>query len=148
MAGLSLDPRARLGLLLCASTLSICLDRPESLGLLTLCAVLPLLALRVERRWLGAGLAAALTLTWSTALSQGLFYDQEPRVALAQLGPLVLYREGLRHGLVQSLRLLSMTFGGLALSLRPAGGLAAIGLGQFLEPLGGHLAHLMAPSCR
>ena len=117
MAGLSLDPRARLGLLLCASTLSICLDRPESLGLLTLCAVLPLLALRVERRWLGAGLAAALTLTWSTALSQGLFYDQEPRVALAQLGPLVLYREGLRHGLVQSLRLLSMTFGGLALSL-------------------------------
>lgn len=117
MAGLSLDPRARLGLLACASTIALCLDRPLSLGVMACITALPLLFMRLERRWVLGGLAAALALTWSTALSQGLFYSQEPRVALVQLGPLTLYREGLLHGLVQSLRLLAMMFGGLSLSV-------------------------------
>ena len=93
------------------------LDRPGSLAAMTCITALPFLFIRVERRWLGAALLAIATLVWSTALSQGLFYNQEPRVPLAHLGPLTLYREGLIHGLVQSLRLLAMTLGGLALSL-------------------------------
>lgn len=97
--------------------LVLCLDQPASLGLMACITALPFLFIRIERRWLGGALLAITTLVWSTALSQGLFYNQEPRVPLAQLGPLTLYREGVLHGLVQSLRLLAMTLGGLALSL-------------------------------
>ncbi len=111
------DPRARLGLLLAASLAGLALDRPLSLGILCGLTALPLLLLRIERRWLGGGILAALTLVWSTTLSQGLFYADEPRVAVLSLGPLPLYREGLLHGLTQSLRLLAMTFGGLSLSV-------------------------------
>lgn len=117
MAALSLDPRTRLGLLLAAGLVVLCLDRPASLGLMACITALPFIFIRMDRRWLGGGVVAILTLVWSTALSQGLFYNQEPRVALGHLGPLTLYREGVLHGLVQSLRLLTMTLGGLALSL-------------------------------
>lgn len=116
-APVGLDPRVRIGLLGAASVAVLCLDRPLSLGLLCGLTALPLLFLRVERRWLLGGLLAVATLVWGTVLSQGLFYADEPRVPILSLGPLTLYREGVSHGLVQSLRLVTMTLGGLALSV-------------------------------
>jgi energy-coupling factor transport system permease protein len=95
----------------------LALDRPAALLALCCITALPLLFIRIDRRWRGAGLLAVLALMWSTTLSQGLFYADVPRVAVARLGPLTLYREGLLHGLAQSLRLIAVTLGGLALSL-------------------------------
>jgi energy-coupling factor transporter transmembrane protein EcfT len=48
-------------------------------------------------------------------LSQGLFYADLPRRAAVELGPLVLYREGVSHGLVQSLRFVAVGFAGVAM---------------------------------
>jgi len=114
--GLS-DPRARLGLLVAAGLAVLALDRPASLVVLCCITALPLLFIRIDQRWRGAGLLSVLALVWSTTLSQGLFYADVPRVVVARLGPLVVYREGLLHGLAQSLRLVAVTLGGLSLSL-------------------------------
>lgn len=112
-----MDPRVRLALLACVGVLAICLERPMSLGLLTLLSAAPLLALPPGRAWWGRGVLAALTIVWGTTLSQGLFYGDQPRVALATLGPLTLWREGVLYGLAQSLRFLSLTLAGAALAL-------------------------------
>lgn len=117
MPGLSLDPRARLGLLAAAGVLALALSQPLSLGLLALATAAPLLALRIEGRWLWRGALALAAVIWSTVLSQGLFYSDQPRVLLFSLGPLSVWREGVTHGLVQSLRFVALTLGGLALSL-------------------------------
>ena len=58
--------------------------------------------------------AAVAGIVWGTTLSQGLFYGDEPRVALVQLGPVAIWREGVQWGLVQSLRLVAVTLAGLA----------------------------------
>ncbi len=63
------------------------------------------------------GLWLAGAVIWGTVLSQGLFYAEQPRVALLSVGPLRIWREGLQHGLVQSLRLVAMAFAGAALTL-------------------------------
>ena len=67
------------------------------------------------RRHAGWVVAALLLATWSICITQGLFYQGWPRTPALTLlpaawfplgdGGLVLYREGLWHGLVQSLRL-------------------------------------------
>jgi energy-coupling factor transport system permease protein len=112
-----MDPRTRLGLLATASVLAVTLDHPGSLLLLTAICVLPIAALRPPLRWWLRGAAVVLGLVWSTVLSQGLFYDDQPRVALVTVGPLTLWREGVTHGLVQSLRFVSVGLGGMAVAL-------------------------------
>jgi len=111
-----IDPRTRLALVLCAGILAISLDRPLSLAIFALLCMSPLLWLRVSGTWWRRGLLAALTITWSTVLSQGLFYAQQPRVALFVLGPLVLWREGVLWGLAQSLRFVGLSMAGIALA--------------------------------
>ncbi len=112
-----MDPRTRLGLLAAASVLAVTLEHPTSLLLLTGVCVLPLAALRPPLRWWLRGAAVVLGLIWSTVLSQGLFYDDQPRVALGSLGPLTLWREGVSYGLVQSLRFVSVGLAGMAVAL-------------------------------
>lgn len=112
-----MDPRARLGLVLCAGVLAVCLERPLALGALTGVCALPLVALRPPRRWWLRGLGLVATLVWGTVLSQALFYAEQPRVALAQLGPLTFWREGVVYGLAQSLRFVSLALAGLGLAL-------------------------------
>ncbi len=112
-----MDPRTRLGLLAAASVLAVTLEQPRSLLLLTGICVLPLAGLRPPLRWWVRGGAVVLGLIWSTVLSQGLFYDDQPRVALGSLGPLTLYREGVTYGLVQSLRFVSVGLAGMAVAL-------------------------------
>jgi len=62
-------------------------------------------------------------LAWGVMLSQGLFYAEHPRTVLVQLLPpnpvlrdgLNIYVEGLRYGLVQSLRLVAVLLTGYAI---------------------------------
>lgn len=111
------DPRLRLGLLACVGLLAVTLDHATSLGLLALASALPLLAMRPSAAALRRGTLGVLALVWSTVLTQGLFYAEQPRVELIHWGPLTLWREGVRDGLVQSLRFLALSLSGVSLSL-------------------------------
>lgn len=117
MGSLTVDPRARLGLLACAGVLAVTLERAESLGLLAAITALPVLLARPSWAALRGGALAVALVVWGTALSQGLFYREEPRVALLAWGPLTLWREGVTWGLVQSLRLIAVTLAGLGVAL-------------------------------
>lgn len=112
-----MDPRTRLGLLLAVGVLAVLLDRPASLGLLAVATAVPLLALPIGATWRRRALLAVLAVVWSTVVSQGLFYADEPRVALFRIGPVAVWREGVLHGLVQSLRLVAVTLAGLSVAL-------------------------------
>lgn len=98
------DPRARLAWLALLGVLVVVLENPLLLGLAALGALLGLLSHPAAAAWRWRVLGALLLLAWTTALSQGLFYAVQPRTALVQLGPLVIWREGVRHGLLQSFR--------------------------------------------
>ncbi len=112
-----MDPRARLGLLAAVGVLAITLERPASLGLLAALCAGAVLALRPGAVWLRRGALVVAGLMWSTVLSQGLFYADQPRVAVAQLGPLTLWREGAAYGLVQSLRFVAVSLAGVAVAI-------------------------------
>jgi energy-coupling factor transporter ATP-binding protein EcfA2/energy-coupling factor transporter transmembrane protein EcfT len=112
-----LDPRTRLGLISAAGILAISLERPESLLVFALVCALPLLWVGMDRTWLRRGLLAVAAIIWSTVLSQGLFYADQPRVSLGHLGPLHLYREGVAYGLAQSMRFVGLSLAGLALAI-------------------------------
>jgi energy-coupling factor transport system permease protein len=112
-----MDPRTRIGLLAAAAVLAVTLERPGSLLLLTALCLLPVVRLRPTLRWWFRGGLVVAGLVWSTMLSQGLFYSDQPRVALGSLGPLTLYREGVIYGLVQSLRFVSVGLAGMTLAL-------------------------------
>ena len=112
---MNLDPRSRLVLLSCVGLLAVVLERAPALALLTLLSGLPLLRV-VPSRWLLHGGGALLALIWSTVLSQGLFYADLPRSPLLQLGPVVIWREGVLWGLVQSLRLAATLLAGLSVA--------------------------------
>jgi energy-coupling factor transporter transmembrane protein EcfT len=109
-----MDPRTKLGLMACLGVLVVLLDSPVSLTAVTLVALAPLPFLSLDKIWVRRGWLAALAMTWSTMLSQGLFYGDLPRVPLVELGPLVVYREGVVYGLVQSLRFVALSVAGVA----------------------------------
>ena len=112
-----LDPRTRIALLVAVGLLAVLLDRPASLGLLAAVSALPLFLLPIGWTWRRRAVVAALAVIWSTVLSQGLFYGDVPRVALLSVGPFTLWREGIGHGLTQSLRFIAVTFAGLAVAV-------------------------------
>ena len=112
-----MDPRTRLLLLLALGLFAILLDRPSSLLFLTGLAAVPLLGLPIGWVWRRRALGMAGAVVWATVVSQGLFYGDLPREPLIGLGPVVLYREGVLHGFAQSLRMVAMTFAGLAVAL-------------------------------
>ena len=111
-----MDPRTRIGLLTCVGLLAVSLDRPAALGLLCGVCALPLLGMRLPRRRWVQGVAALAAVVWGTVLSQGLFYADLPRVALVEIGPLTIWREGVSWGLVQSLRMVATMLAGIAVA--------------------------------
>lgn len=127
------DPRARILALFCLGTLTVCL---EGVPALLVAAVLTTTLLVLHPRSTGWRLRIAgmfLLFAWSTALSQGLFYADWPRTPAVAVGPLVLYREGLVHGVAQSLRFSAVFAGGVLLAVsttpdRLAAGLLALRL--------------------
>jgi energy-coupling factor transport system ATP-binding protein len=103
-------------LVLAVGTMAVSVDHAVALGAL---ALVPAIGLaRAAPRWRWAALGAAAAFTWSAVISQGLFYSDLPRVPLFSLGPIAIWREGVRHGLVQGLRATATTFAGLALAAR------------------------------
>ena len=114
--GCGLDPRTRLALVGFVGLAAICLDSPRLLGGLVLCTGAVFAAFGPSRRQSVAAALALLGIVWSTVLAQGMFYGGEPRVLLVRIGPLALWREGVVHGLTQSLRFLAMTLSGFALA--------------------------------
>ncbi len=139
------DPRTRLLLLGCASILAVVLERPVSLGLLA-AAGLVAFAFATRGRWWGRALVAVVLVVWSTVLSQALFYADLPRTAWFRLGPLVFWREGVRYGLVQSLRLVGVTLGGLAVAVSTPPDRLLAGLRALRVPFG--LALMAATAVR
>lgn len=121
-----LDARLKLSVVLCAGLMTVTLEQLPGLLLLVGVGVgaVGLAGLRPGAlRSLGLTLLAA---SWGTILGQGLFYAMEPRtVGLSLLPPVsvgalelpevVLYREGLLHGVVQSLRFSALILLGAAL---------------------------------
>lgn len=110
------DPRTRLALVGVVGLAAICLDSPALLlGLVAVTGAT--FAAFVPSRRVAAGAVLALAgILWSTVLAQGMFYGGEPRVLLFRIGPLPFWREGVVHGLTQSLRFVAMTLSGFALS--------------------------------
>ena len=136
-----LSPQAAMVLAFQTAILILLLSHPFSLGALAALAGAYWLAGGARRHALV--IAALLALgTWSVVISQGLFYEGSPRTALLTLLPgnlfpfgdpqgLYIYGEGLRHGLVQSIRFTAIVLLGAALLLRystdeMAGGLRAL----------------------
>jgi len=111
------DPRSRLGLVATAGILAIVLDRPLSLLIFAVLCGLPLLWMRVGWTWWRRGLVVVGVVVWSTVFSQGLFYAEQPRVSIGQIGPLHIYREGILHGLAQSLRFVGLALAGIAMTV-------------------------------
>lgn len=111
------DPRTRLGLVLAVGLAGIALDRPGSLGLLAAVCLAALAAAPVPPGWRRRVLGVSVAVVASTAWAQGLFYAGAPRTPWLALGPLVVWREGVAHGLVQSLRLVAAGVAGATLAL-------------------------------
>jgi len=112
-----LDPRVRLGLLLCCGVLAVVLSSPLALGLLAAASAASLLFVGIPRRWLLRGGLGLLAIVWSTVLSQGLFYADLPRVPLLRLGPIVVWEQGVLWGLVQSMRFVATLLAGIAVAV-------------------------------
>ena len=136
----ALSPRAAMALALQFTLVTLLVERPLNLGILTGLAALVWLTGRRGRHWAPVMLILILS-TWSVMLTQGLFYGGFPRTALIRLLPgsvfplgdppgLYLYGEGLLHGLLQSLRFDVMILLG-------AGLLARYGNDELVEGLRG-----------
>jgi energy-coupling factor transport system permease protein len=96
---------------------ALCLEGPGPLLLLALLPTLGLLLHPSSSGWRGRILGMILLITWSTVLSQGLFWAGWPRTPLWTLGPLHFYREGALHGLLQSARFIAALSGGALLAV-------------------------------
>ena len=123
-----LAPQTAILLALQAAVLALLLDRPLNLALLAGVAACAWALAGGGRQWRAVLLLLALG-TWGIVLTQGLFYAGEPRTRLLTiLGPAVfplgtppglhLFREGLIHGAVQSLRIDALMLAGAAVLAR------------------------------
>lgn len=121
----SLDVRIKLAILLSAAVFVVLIDAPATLAALCLAAVAIHPASRLP--WPKVRLAAfvALLTVWGTMLGQAVFYASVPRTPVLVLipkdaavigqltGGLVVWREGLIYGAVQSMRIVTMVALGL-----------------------------------
>lgn len=124
----SWDPRTRLAALAAAAVAVLIVDNAAPLAAFFGAALIAALAAGGRRRagWI---LVLALLTTWGTMLSQGLFYRAMPRTPMLTIElpwsdgvgfarKIVVWREGVVHGVVQALRFNAMTLFGLALCWR------------------------------
>jgi energy-coupling factor transporter transmembrane protein EcfT len=112
-----LDPRTRLLLLLTLGLWAVLIDAPMTLAALAVLAAIPFMALPIGWTWRRRGLVAAGLVVWTTIVSQGLFYADLPRTPWFSVGPLTVFREGVLYGLIQSLRMITVSFAGIAVAV-------------------------------
>lgn len=117
-----LHPYTKFGISFLVSGLSVLLDRPLSLVVLTSLALVLFLLSRPGRQILKTYLLLTVTTVWGIMVSQGLFYQEYPRTVLFCLIPpgehfagLCFIKEGFLYGLIQSLRLVAALSAGLYL---------------------------------
>ena len=116
MHNTKLEPRTKIVTMLIAGCLVILLDSPTAL-LVCFLGSLTLVALsRPTWRQIGLLCAFLFFTTWGLVYSQAIFYNEFPRTVLFTLVPrdfpvigkmtdgIRVYREGLFHGIIQSLR--------------------------------------------
>jgi len=114
----SADARPAILALFLLGLLVLCLENVAPLALVAVSTTLALLLAPAARGWRLRVLLLIASFTWSTAVSQGLFYAAWPRTPLVSFGPFTVWEEGITHGLQQSLRFMAMLSAGLGLSLR------------------------------
>ncbi len=114
-----LDPRTKIVLGLLGAVSLVTLKTPLSLALLFLCVLVFFAVVRPPRKTIWTTAMIMATALCFTMISQGFFYGLHPRTAILTLVPpdagiagritggIVLYREGLVYGALQSLRLFS-----------------------------------------
>ncbi len=135
-------PLTALALAFQAALLALLVERPATL--LALVAVAALYALAGGGwRWWRWLLLVLLVGTWTMAITQGLFYGGSPRTVWLELLPprwfplpaysgdppgLYLYREGVAHGVLQSLRVDAVVLLGAGLLARYSADRLAVGL--------------------
>lgn len=122
----ALAPGAWLAIVACASLLAVLLEHASGLCLLCAASLVALAAARPSAGQCRAFAVLAAVGAWAFVLGQGIFYRAVPRTPWLTLVPpdfpllgaatggVVVWREGLAHGLVQSLRATSMLGFGLA----------------------------------
>lgn len=116
MHNTKLEPRTKILMMMISGCLVILLDSPSALSVCFL-ASLALIALSVPTlRQIRLLLVLLFFTTWGLIYSQAIFYNESPRTVLLTLVPAELpfigkatsgirvYREGLFHGIIQSLR--------------------------------------------
>lgn len=123
-----LDPRLKIALIGWFSLLTILLQNTSALLAMLLVSILLAASLRMSwQGWLAIVSILALV-AWSTMLSQAMFFEPGPGSRVWQLMPprqigswsfpgLRLSEQGAWHGLVQSLRMLSVMLVGLTVCL-------------------------------
>ncbi len=111
------DPRLKFILVLMVGTLAVILNSAAALGVLAAGCGMSLIVSGIPTQWKGRAVAIIVAIVWSTVLSQSLFYGQQPRTPLLELGPLVFWREGVEHGLIQSIRFVGISLAGIALAI-------------------------------
>ena len=125
----NMDPRVKLAWIVWASVVSILLDSTYGLVSLVLWAASGVVGLTMQPKgWLIIALLLA-SVVWGTLFSQAIFYAGAPRTTLWILIPeidigwfghfpgLRVYREGVQHGMAQSLRMLAVMLTGMTVCL-------------------------------
>ncbi len=118
-----MDVRLKIGIGAALSVGSVLIDSVASLGILALIGMLICWCARPNRLQIRVIVTSALFLVWGVMFSQGLFYSEFPRTVWIRILPqgtifkdgLCIYAEGVRHGLVQSLRMITMVLTGYAI---------------------------------
>lgn len=135
------DPRLKLVGMMCASLLAVALDQAMSLLILAGLGLMMLVLARLPRAQVRPLLGVLLAASWGTVFGQALFYDFFPRtvwvtIPLPFSWELPLYLEGMRYGLVQSLRFSALILLGTSLSLTTSPERMFLGLQHLRVPFG------------
>lgn len=124
----ALDPRTKLAWVFGVSVAAATIDSTWGLAVLALATASAACGLRLERLGWAAIVGVLALIVWSTMLSQGFFYGGPMRtpivtfVAPRKFGEyefpgILISREGLIYGAVQSLRVVATALAGLTLAL-------------------------------
>ena len=119
---MTLDPRAHIVIVLASGALAAILERPILLLPFLVGALVSVMIEGTSWKRIGQGFLVGSLMIWASVSSQALFYADLPRTVLFDVVGFPVYIEGIRHGLWQSLRFLTLTLLGVHLCLRVSSG--------------------------
>jgi energy-coupling factor transport system permease protein len=124
----AVDPRLKLVWIAVLSLASVLVDTTPALVALVILAALPAAALVLRPKACIALGGVLLSIALGAVLTQAIFYLGEPRTLIVRVVPafsvlgwkfpgIALYQEGALYGLVQSLRLVSLSLAGITVCI-------------------------------